>query len=421
MQLLTAATKRRWSRLLLVLALIGPGIITANVDNDAGGIAVYSLAGGNYGLAAVWPLIPVGLFLFIVQEMSARLGAVTGKGLADLIRENFGLRLTFWVMLLVAFTNLTNGMSDFAGVASAAEIFGLSRYVAVPLGALLVWWIVVKGSYARVEKIFLGACLLYIAYPISAFLARPDWAEVGRAVIVPQWSPHPGYVMMLIGIVGTTIAPWMQFYQQAAVVDKGLTAKDYKWTRLDVLVGCIAAVLVVFFIVVTCASTIYAHGNRVGSVEDAAQALFPLAGKYCASLFALGLLNASLFAACILPLATAYQLSEGMGWERRLDRGFSEAPEFYVIYTALIVLSAGLVLIPGAPLLQIMYFSQVLNGLLLPVVLILILTLINRAGLMGQFTNSRLYNYLAWACVLLVSGLGLWLGMTTVFPTLGTR
>lgn len=419
MQLLTAAAKKRWSRLLLVLALIGPGIITANVDNDAGGIAVYSLAGGNYGLAAIWPLLPVGLFLFIVQEMSARLGAVTGKGLADLIRENFGLRLTFWVMLLVAFTNLTNGMSDFAGVASAAEIFGLSRYIAVPLGALLVWWIVVKGSYARVEKIFLGACLLYIAYPISAFLARPDWAEVGRAVIVPQWSPHPGYVMMLIGIVGTTIAPWMQFYQQAAVVDKGLTAKDYKWTRLDVLVGCIAAVVVVFFIVVTCASTIYAHGNRVESVEDAAQALFPLAGKYCASLFALGLLNASLFAACILPLATAYQLSEGMGWERRLDRGFSEAPEFYVIYTALIVLSAGLVLIPGAPLLQIMYFSQVLNGLLLPVVLILMLVLINRSGLMGQYTNSRLYNYLAWACVLLVSGLGLWLGLTTVFPTLG--
>ncbi len=413
------ATGKRWRRLLLVLAVVGPGIITANVDNDAGGIAVYSLAGGNHGLAAVWPLLPVGLFLFVVQEISARLGAVTGKGLADLIRENFGLRLTFWVMLAVTFINLTNGMSDFAGVASAAEILGLSRYVAVPLGALLVWWIVVKGSYARVEKVFLGACLLYVAYPISAFLARPDWAEVGRALIVPRWSPHPGYVMMLVGIVGTTIAPWMQFYQQAAVVDKGLTAKDYRWTRLDVLVGCVAAVIVVFFIVVTCASTIYARGLRVESVEDAAQALFPLAGRYCGTLFALGLLNASLFAACILPLATAYQLSEGMGWERRLDRSLQEAPEFYFIYTALIVLSAGLVLIPGAPLLQIMYLSQVLNGLLLPVVLVLMLLLVNRAGLMGRYVNSPLYNWLAWACVLLVSGLGLWLGITTVFPSLG--
>ncbi len=419
MQLITRITKNRWSRLMMILAVVGPGIITANVDNDAGGIAVYSMAGGNYGLAAIWPLIPVGVFLFIVQEMSARLGAVTGKGLADLIRENFGLRLTFWVMLVVAFTNLTNGMSDFAGVAAASEILGLSRYVAVPLGAVLVWWIVVKGTYGMVERVFLVACLLYVAYPISAFLARPDWAEVGRAVVVPRWSSHPGYVMMLIGIVGTTIAPWMQFYQQAAVVDKGITAKDYRWTRVDVLVGCIAAVIVVFFIVVTCASTIYANDLRVNSIEDAAQALFPLAGKYCAVLFALGLLNASLFAACILPLATAYQLSEGMGWERRLDRGFREAPEFYVIYTLLIVLSAGLVLIPGAPLLPIMYLSQVLNGLLLPLILVLMVVLINRTKLMGPYTNSRLYNYLVWACVLLVSGLGLWLGVTTVFPGLG--
>ena len=424
MQFLSTATKSRLSRVMLILALIGPGIITANVDNDAGGIATYSLAGGNYGLTTMWSMIPVGLFLFIVQEMSARLGAVTGKGLADLIRENFGLRLTFWVLLAVGFTNLANTMGEFAGIASGAEIFGVSRYLAVPLAAALVWWVVIKGSYARVEKLFLAACLIYLAYPISGILARPNWSEVAQSVVIPQWSHQPGYVAMLIGIVGTTIAPWMQFYQQAAVVDKGITAKDYKWTRLDVLVGCIFAVIVVFFIVATCASTIYKlpagpDGLRVHEMKDAAHALFPLAGKYCATLFAIGLLNASLFAASILPLATAYQLSEGIGWERGLDRTFHEAPEFYTIYTLLIVLGAGLVLLPGAPLLPIMYLSQVLNGLLLPVVLVLMIILINRTGLMGKLTNSRLYNYLAWACVILVSALGLWLGVTTIFPRLG--
>ena len=424
MPFLSSINRSRWSRVVLILALIGPGIITANVDNDAGGIATYSLAGGNYGLTTLWTLLPVGLFLFVVQEMSARLGAITGKGLADLIRENFGLKLTFWVLLAVAVTNLANTMGEFAGIASGAEIFGVSRYLAVPLAALLVWWIIIKGSYKSVEKVFLAACLVYLAYPISGFLARPDWAEVGRAVVVPQWSHQPGYVAMLIGIVGTTIAPWMQFYQQAAVVDKGITAKDYRWTRLDVLVGCGFALIVVFFIVATCASTIYklppqANGLRVNEMGDAAQALFPLAGKYCASLFALGLLNASLFAASILPLATAYQLAEGIGWERGLDRTFSEAPEFYTVYTLLIVLGAGLVLIPGAPLLPIMYLSQVLNGLLLPLVLGLMIVLINRTKLMGRFTNSRIYNYVAWACVVLVSALGLWLGVTTVLPRLG--
>ena len=424
MQFLSSTAKSRWSRVALILALIGPGIITANVDNDAGGIATYSLAGGNYGLTTLWTMIPIGLFLFIVQEMSARLGAITGKGLADLIRENFGLKLTFWVLLAVAVTNLANTMGEFAGIASGAEIFGVSRYLAVPLAALLVWWVIIKGSYKTVEKVFLGACLVYLAYPISGFMAKPNWAEMAQAVVVPQWSHQPGYVAMLIGIVGTTIAPWMQFYQQAAVVDKGITAKDYKWTRLDVLVGCVFAVIVVFFIVATCASTIYrlpagADGLRVHEMKDAAHALFPLAGKYCAGLFAIGLLNASLFAASILPLATAYQLAEGIGWERGLDRQFREAPEFYTIYTLLIVLGAGLVLLPRAPLLQIMYLSQVLNGLLLPVVLVLMLVLINRTRLMGRYTNSRLYNYIAWACVILVSGLGMWLGVTTLFPKLG--
>ncbi|NLO73635.1 MAG: divalent metal cation transporter [candidate division WS1 bacterium] len=412
-------SRKRWKRVLLILALIGPGIITATVDNDAGGIATYSLAGGNFGYAHVWVLIPVGIFLYIIQEMAARLGAVTGKGLSDLIRENFGLRVTFWVLLGVGLTNLTNTMAEFAGVASASEIFGLSRYVAVPGAAVLVWLVVTRGSYRVAEKVFLVACLAYLAYPISGFLARPDWSKVVAATLVPQWSFQGDYLLMLIAIVGTTIAPWMQFYQQAAVVDKGLTSKDYAYTRLDVLVGCMFAIIVVFFIMVTCASTIHANGLRVETVEDAAQALRPLAGKYCAGLFAFGLLNASLFAASILPLATAYQIAEGLGWERGLDRTFAEAPEFYTIYNTFIVLGAGLVLIPQAPLLQIMYFSQVLNGLVLPAVLVFMLILINNTDLMGRYRNSPLYNGIAWICVLLVSLLALYLAGATIIPALG--
>ena len=412
-------SRKRWKRVLLILALIGPGIITATVDNDAGGIATYSLAGGNFGYAHVWVLIPVGIFLYIIQEMAARLGAVTGKGLSDLIRENFGLRVTFWVLLGVGLTNLTNTMAEFAGVASASEIFGLSRYVAVPGAAVLVWLVVTRGSYRVAEKVFLVACLAYLAYPISGFLARPDWSKVVAATLVPQWSFQGDYLLMLIAIVGTTIAPWMQFYQQAAVVDKGLTSKDYAYTRLDVLVGCMFAIIVVFFIMVTCASTIHANGLRVETVEDAAQALRPLAGKYCAGLFAFGLLNASLFAASILPLATAYQIAEGLGWERGLDRTFAEAPEFYTIYNTFIVLGAGLVLIPQAPLLQIMYFSQVLNGLVLPAVLVFMLILINKTDLMGRYRNSPLYNGIAWICVLLVSLLALYLAGATIIPALG--
>lgn len=419
MRALRFATRTRWRRVLVILALIGPGIITANVDNDAGGIATYSLAGGNFGYAHLWALLPIGLFLFVIQEMSARLGAVTGKGLADLIRESFGLKITFYMLLGVGLTNLANTAAEFAGVASGAEIFGLSRYVAVPLAAFLVWLIVTRGNYRTAEKVFLVACLAYLAYPISGFLARPDWNTVFASALVPQWSLHSDYLMMLVGLVGTTIAPWMQFYQQAAVVDKGITAKDYAYTRLDVLVGCIFAIIVVFFIMVTCASTIHAAGLRVETVEDAAQALRPLAGEYCAGLFAFGLLNASLFAACILPLATAYQIAEGIGWERGLDHTFNEAPEFYTVYYTLIALGAGLVLLPGAPLLRIMYLSQVLNGILLPLVLIFMLLLVNQAGLMGRYRNSRLANVLAWVCVALVSALSVYLALAAIFPQMG--
>lgn len=419
MRSLFSSSNRRWRRLMTLMVIVGPGIITATVDNDAGGVATYSLAGGNYGYGHLWALIPIGVLLFIIQEMSARLGAMTGKGLADLIRENFGLRMTFWLLLGVTLTNLTNTMGEFAGVASAAEIFGLSRYIAVPLSAVFVWIVVVRGNYKSIEKVFLLACLIYLAYPISGILAKPDWRPVLHSLVVPGWQLSAGYVMMLIGIVGTTIAPWMQFYQQAAVVDKGITAKDYKYTRLDVLVGCVFAVIIVLFIMVTCSATIHAAGKSVESVEDAAQALFPLAGPYCAGLFAFGLLNASLFAASILPLATAYQLCEGIGWERGLDHSFREAPAFYTTYTALIVLGAGLVLLPNAPLLKIMYLSQVLNGVLLPLVLVFMLRLINDPRLMGDQTNSRVYNVLSWACVVAVSLMSVYLAVATIFPSLG--
>jgi Mn2+/Fe2+ NRAMP family transporter len=415
-------TSRPWGAFAAVLAIVGPGIITANVDNDAGGITTYSLAGGNFGYAHLWTLAPVAVLLFVIQEMSARLGAITGKGLADLIRESFGLRVAFWLLAGVTLTNLANTMGEFAGVASAAELLRVSRYVAVPLAAILVWLIVIKGTYATVEKVFLVACVFYLAYPISGFLARPDWGAVGHAMLVPEWRNSPAYIMMVIGIVGTTIAPWMQFYQQAAVTDKGITAKDYRYARLDVLVGCIGAIVVVFFIMVTCAATIHASGMRVQGVEDAAKALRPLAGQFCAELFAFGLLNASLFAASILPLATAYQLCEGIGWERGLDRSFRDAPEFYTVYTALIVLGAGIVLIvPRDQLLNIMYYSQVLNGVLLPIVLVFMLLLINDRRLMREHRNGPVYNTISWVTVVVVSGLSIYLGLTTIVPGLAGR
>jgi NRAMP (natural resistance-associated macrophage protein)-like metal ion transporter len=418
MKLIVRRLKSRWASLALLFAIIGPGIITANVDNDAGGITTYSLAGGNFGYRLLWVLLPVTVALVIIQEMCARMGAITGKGLSDLIRERFGLRVTVWVMLGMLLSNLTNTLAEFAGVASAAEIFGLSRYVAVPVAAAAVWFIVVKGSYKKVEKIFLVACTVYVSYIISGFLARPDWAEVGRQIIHPTISLDGPSIMMTIGIVGTTIAPWMQFYQQSSVVDKGIREKDYKFTVIDVVVGCIVAVTVCFFIVFTCAATIHAAGQRVDTVEAAAEALRPLAGNLCAALFAFGLLNASLFAASILPLTTTYLVCEGMGWERGVNRNFREAPEFYSLYAGMIIVGAGVVLLPKAPLLTIMYLSQVLNGILLPVVLVFILILINDPKLMGKYRNNRFYNVASVGVIVILIALTVMLTVTTIWPGL---
>jgi NRAMP (natural resistance-associated macrophage protein)-like metal ion transporter len=386
-------------RLLFFLSIVGPGIITANVDNDAGGITTYSLAGAHYGYGLLWSLIPITVLLIMVQEMVARLGVVTGKGLSDLIREEFGVKTTFLVLLALLLTNLGNIMAEFAGLAASLEILGVNRYIAIPAGGFLVWFLVVKGSYRFVEKVFLAACTIYLSYVISGFMAHPVWGGVFQEMVQPRLQLDRPYVMMLIGVVGTTIAPWMQFYQQSSIVEKGIRTKDYRYVRWDVIIGCVMAVVVAFFIVVACAATLHVHGIPIRTAEDAAVALAPLAGKYASLLFALGLANASLFAASILPLSTAYVICEGMGWEAGINKDFREAPQFMWLYTGLIILGGGLVLIPGAPLILIMLLSQVINGLLLPFILIFILLLINRRSLMGSFKNTPLYNKVSWAAV----------------------
>ncbi len=385
--------------LLLFLAVIGPGIITANVDNDAGGIATYSLAGAHFGYSLLWAFIPITIMLVVVQEICARMGAATGKGLADLIRENFGIKLTFYVMLALVFVNIANTISEFAGIAASGEIFGVSRYIAVPLSALAVWWIVVKGSYKSVEKIFLFACLFYVSYLISGVMAKPQWGDVVKSTFIPTLNFSSAYLVMLIGMIGTTIAPWMQFYLQSSIVEKGIKKEDYKYSKWDVMVGCLIAAIVAFFIVIATASTIFKSGGNIVDAADAAVALIPLAGRFAGLLFAFGLLNASIFAASILPLSTAYSVSEAFGWENGVNRKFSEAKRFYILYTAIIVIGAAVIMIPNLSLVFLMYISQVMNGVLLPVILIFMLHLANKKELMGNLVNSKTINIISWASV----------------------
>ena len=397
----------KWkTQILVFFSILGPGFITANVDNDAGGIYTYSLAGARYGYALLWTFIPMTLSLVIVQEMCSRMGAVTGKGLSDLIREEFGFRATFLMMGALVLANFGNVMAEFAGVATSLEIFGLSRYLSVPISAVLVWLLVVKGDYKGVEKVFLVASTFYITYIISGFLARPDWKQAALHTLRPTIHLETDYILMVVGLIGTTIAPWMQFYQQAAVVEKGVQARQYSASRVEVVVGCIFTNVVAVFIVVACAATLHVSGQRdIQDAAHAAVALRPLAGPYAMLLFAFGLFNASLFAASILPLSTAYSVCEGLGLEAGVNKTFREAPFFYWLYTLLIVLGAGVVLVPGFPLIPMILFSQVINGVLLPFVLLFMLLLINRVDLMGEYTNSRGYNLVAWATVVIVIGL----------------
>jgi Mn2+/Fe2+ NRAMP family transporter len=384
-------------RLIAFFAVFGPGFITANVDNDPGGILTYSQAGAKLGYALLWTLIPTTIALIVIQEMAARMGAVTGKGLADLIREEFGLRATFFVMLVLGLADFGNIMAEFAGLASGMGIFGVTKYIVVPFGAALVWFVVVRGSYKPVERILILFSLIYFTYPISALLAHPDWFQSLKDTFVPHVSRSSEYLVLVIGLVGTTITPWMQFYLQASIVEKGIGKRQYSLSRWDVILGCIVTDVIAFFIVVACAATLYKSGtHNITDAAEAAQALFPLAGHWSGLLFAVGLVNASLLSAAILPLATAYNICEGLGVESGVNKKFSEAPTFYWIYTFLIAGGAGFVLIPHIPLIKLILFSQVANGILLPFVLIFMLKLVNRSELMGTYRNSRFANIIAW-------------------------
>jgi len=404
----------RWARLLVFLAVMGPGVITGSVDNDANGIATYSVAGANFGYRLLWTLILSTAALAIVQEMVARMGAVTGKGLADLIRERFRARLTVFVMVVLVVANWANTVGDFAGVAGAMEIFRVSRYVAVPLAALLVWLLVVRGSYRVVERVFLAATVVYVTYVISAILARPPWERVLREMVTPSFQFDRAYLALLIGLIGTTIAPWMQFYQQAAVVDKGIGERDYRYARWDTYLGVVALNAVAFFIIVACGATLFAHGVNISTAADAAAALRPLAGPYAAGLFALGLLNAGLFSVAIIPLSTAYAVCEAFGWEAGLDRSPREAPIFVGLFTAMIVASALVILLPGIPLIPVMLFSQVLNGVLLPFVLVFLILLTGDREIMGPHRNSSLFSTLAWVLVAALAALSVLLAVATL-------
>lgn len=423
--------KMRLRMLLMFLSIIGPGIITANADNDVGGISTYGLAGAQFGYTLLWLLIPVTIALIVTQEMCARMGAITGKGLADLIRENFGVKVTFWVFVLFVLGDLGNTAAEFAGVATASPILQtyvpfLSEYVMVPAAAALVFFTVTRGSYKVVERVFFGFCLVYLSYVVSAIVVHPNWHAVLTQTIFPHFKPTNAYILMAIAVIGTTISPWMQFYIQAAIVDKGVTKAEYKYSRVDVVVGSVITDIIAFFIIVASAATIFIHNQHtthpiiISDAGDIAAALVPLAGKFASLLFAIGLLNAAIFTASILPLSTAYYVCEAFGFERGVDNSFKRAPIFYSLYLALIVIGGGVVLIPGSPWLAIIFYSQVVNGALLPIVLVLMLLLINNKRLMGAWTNGVAFNVIAWATVVIVGFLTLVSTLQLIFPAIGS-
>jgi Mn2+/Fe2+ NRAMP family transporter len=403
------------------LLALGPGLLAASAGNDAGGIATYASAGAAYGYGLLWAMVIVTIFVGVVQEMSARLGAVTGKGFSDLVRENFSLRTTALILLTLFVANFGIIVSEFVGIAAAAELFGFSRYIAVPVGAALVWLLITRGSYARIEKIFLALTLGFLAYIGAAFLARPDWSAVLAQTVRPTIGWNTGYLRLLIALIGTTISPYMQLYVQSSVVEKGVTPAEYRYTRFDVLIGTLFAGIVASFIIIATAATLYPIGGQVETAADAARALEPVAGQYAGLLFGLGLLGASLLAAGVLPLATTYMMSEALGFERGVSRSWDEAPIFMGLFSGLVFLGAALALIPGLPLIEVLVGVYVLNGLLLPVELFAILRLINDRELMNGFVNSGLFNALAWAIAGIVSLLSFTLIATTVLGWFGVN
>jgi NRAMP (natural resistance-associated macrophage protein)-like metal ion transporter len=395
----------RWKNILLLMAIIGPGIITASIDNDASGITTYSVAGARYGYMLLWTLIPTTVVLVVIQEMVARMGVITGKGLSDLIRENYGVKITFFMMIILLLANFGTTTANFAGWAASMKIFGLSKYVMVPLGAFVIWLLVTRGSYRVVESALLIACLLYFGYVVSGFMAAPEWSRVIHSTLVPDIKWEPEFVMLTIAIVGTTVTPWMQFYLQSSIVEKGIKKENYKVSKLDVIIGCLITNIIAFFIIVTCATTLFPQGMRINEAHEAAMALRPFAGQHASALFAVSLANASILGAIVVPLATAYYICEAMGWEAGINKTFKQAPQFMWIYTALIVISSLLVLIPEVPLVLLMVFSSLLNGILLPFVLVFAVLLINNKKIMGEFINSKGYNYISWATVIILVSL----------------
>lgn len=398
-------SKKILARIGLFLAILGPGIITGSVDNDAGGITTYAVSGAVYGYNLIWTLIPSFIVLIIIQEMNARMGIVTGKGLADLIRENAGVKITFLIFIGLLIADIGNTTTEFAGVAGSLEIFGISKYISVPIAGLLVWILVVKGNYKFAERIFLIFSVSLLTYVVSAIMGKPHWGEIGMSVIHPHMALNSKSLAMVIGIIGTTIAPWMQFYMQSSVIEKGLEIKNYKYSVIDIVVGCIATVTVAFFIIVACASTLHEKGIQINEAKDAAMALKPLAGELASEVFAFGLFIASIFSATILPLATAFYVCEAFGFEAGIEKKWDEAREFYGLYTTIIILAVLIILWPHAPLIQISLWSQVINGILLPVVLICMILLINNKKIMGKYVNKPLNNIIGWSAVVILIGL----------------
>ena len=403
-------------RLAIFLAVLGPGIITSSVDNDSGGVLTYSLAGSNFGYLLLWTLIPMTVALAVVQEMGIRMGVVTGKGLASLIREKTGVRLVFSIMAVLVAVDFSNTLAEFSGISVSGSIFGVPPYVSLPLAGLFVWALVTRGSYRSVEKVFLVASALYVSYLISGYLAHPDWKLSTVSLFAPTIVPSSAYILMLVGVVGTTIAPWMQFYIQASVVEKGVPRKYLNYSRLDAITGSMVTNIVAFFIIIACAATIFVNGIPVNTVADISAALGPLAGNYAAVLFAFGFLNASLFAASILPLSTAHYVCEGFGFESGVSKSFREAPVFHGLYAGIIALAVIVVMLPNVPLLSIIFLSQVGNGILLPFILIYMLVIVNDKKIMGEHVNTRAFNYIAWATVVIMIALSLMLVLLELIP-----
>lgn len=397
--------KRFLRRLGIFVAILGPGIITGSVDNDAGGITTYSVAGAVYGYGLIWTLIPSFIVLMVIQEMNARMGIVTGKGLSDLIRENAGVRITFFIFIGLLLANIGNTTTEFAGVAGSMEIFGVSKYISVPLVAFLVWILVVKGTYQIAERIFLIFSASLLTYVVSALMSKPHWGEIGSSIIKPQFEMNTQSLTMVIALVGTTIAPWMQFYMQSSVIEKGLKMRHYKYTFIDIAVGCVVTVVVAFFIMVACGSTLNPNGIQITEAKDAALALKPLAGELASQVFAFGLFVASVFSATILPLATAFYICEAFGFEAGIDKKWDEAKEFYILYTGILIVSAIIILIPNAPLIAISIWSQVINGILLPVILVSMILLVNNKKIMGIYVNKPSQNMIGWSAVVILTGL----------------